>query len=165
MDEEDIQDALVEYSDGFYLEEPQNPDANFMKLRFMIPRTHRSIKVDLLLSHDPEIEIPRAFKSNHIVTKDGLETAPLDIVLYHKLLGWECRAYADEYWKRDKADGRDYEDIISLCDIMHRQRIQPLNTQRIGHAYVRRFEQRAQDFAHHYYGPTFYKLRRIGFAV
>ncbi|CAG8671569.1 16461_t:CDS:2 [Acaulospora colombiana] len=121
MSEEEIQDALIDYdSDRFYLERPRNRTAEFFKLMYRIPNSTHVIKVDLLLSSHPDLEIPWSFHRNHFVEINGLQVAPLYFVLYHKLLGWEIRINSYQLWKQYQANDKDYPDIISLCDILYR---------------------------------------------
>jgi hypothetical protein len=165
-DEEDIQYALVNYdSDRFYLTSPRDRTADFNKLMYRIPGTSSVIKIDLLLSTVPELEIPSTFHRNHFVYINGLAVAPLYFVLYHKLLGWQDRVYHHKRWKRDQADGKDYDDIIELCAILRRQRIFPLSKAHMGRAYLDNFSSRAEDFSSSYNGEGPSRFRAIGFDV
>jgi hypothetical protein len=123
------------------------------------------IKVDLLLSGEENMEIPSAFSPNHFVTIRGLPVAPLYYVLYHKLLGWEIRVNHNQGWKRNEANGKDYNDIIQLCTLLRRQRIRPLSKVHMGRLYLQNLESRAQDFAAEYEGEAISKLRSVGFGV
>jgi hypothetical protein len=165
-DPADIQDALVEYDpESFYLERPRDRTASFNKLKYQIPGTNPAIKVDLLLSSEEDMEIPSGLSPNHFVTIRGLSVAPLYFVLYHKLLGWEVRFNHNERWKRDQANGKDYNDIIQICTLLRRQRIRPLSKVHMGRLYLQNLALRAQEFADEYGGEANSKLRSVGFDV
>jgi hypothetical protein len=165
-DPADIQDALVEYDpESFYLERPRDRTASFNKLMYQIPGTNFAIKVDLLLSSEEDMEIPSSFSPSHFVTIRGLSVAPLYFVLYHKLLGWEVRVNHNERWKRDQANGKDYNDIIEICILLRRQRIRPLSKVHMGRLYLQNLALRAQEFADEYGSEANSKLRSVGFDV
>jgi hypothetical protein len=162
----DLQDTLIEeYPDSFYLVKPQMRGAKYMKLYFRIPRTHHAIKVDLLLPSEPDLEIPRALKSKHCEYLNSLDVAPDYYLLYHKLLGWDCRVNADEDWKVRKAHNVDYEDILFLCDVLYDQEIEPLDKSHLGARYLRNLSARAAEFCDMYGRRASKRFRKIGFDV
>ncbi|CAG8686390.1 16154_t:CDS:2, partial [Acaulospora colombiana] len=116
-DSRSIQVALVQrYPTMFFLVPPRDRAATFMKLFFRIPKTPHSIKVDLLLSSIPILEIPSTFHKGHFVSLHSFQVAPIYFVLYHKLFGWNLRYHAQEKWNNEKAKEVDHPDIIYLCD-------------------------------------------------
>ncbi|KAG8831546.1 hypothetical protein FRC17_002997 [Serendipita sp. 399] len=166
MSAREIQDALVDlYPARFYLERPRDRNADFLKLMYRIPYTNHVIRVDLLLQNNPDLEIPSTFHRNHFVMINQLHVAPLYFVLYHKLLGWERRIYAPQYWKRRQAHEKDHDDILELCFLLYRAGIQPLSKAHMGRLYLENFKSRAEDFAERYEGIARTRLRMIGFDV
>ncbi|KIM29822.1 hypothetical protein M408DRAFT_328630 [Serendipita vermifera MAFF 305830] len=165
-DQRGVQDALVELQpDRFLLQRPREPNVDFMKLYYRIPGTKHRIKIDLLLSTTPELEIPQALRPSHFVYSNNLPLAPLYFTLYHKLLGWDKRITAKASWRRKKAWVKDSPDILGLCDIAANQGLRPLSKSHMGREYRVNFQSRAQAFVRRYGGDAGEKFRRIGFRV
>jgi hypothetical protein len=165
VDELTLQEALVDLEpDNFFLRYPRSRNATFMKLYYRIPGTSHKIKVDLLLSTEPKLEIPHSFRHTHFVYLNQLAVAPLYFVLYHKLLGWEDRVNSREYWKRLKAVEVDYPDIIRLCIVADRDGLRPLSKSHMGRLYLDNFYDRADSFAEQY-EPGRTQFRRLGFSL
>jgi hypothetical protein len=161
-----IQRALVkENPKSFYLRRPQDPNATFKKLFYLIPRTSHSIKIDLLLSSEEDLETPAALHTNHFEYSNQLPIAPLHFVLYHKLMGWENRVNSEEGWRREKANSTDYRDIINLCDMSFEEGVQPLSKSHLGRPYLLNFESRAGSFVESYGRNARKRFRKIGFPV
>ena len=166
MDAASIQKALVRGNPkSFYLRRSQDPTATFKKLYYRIPRTSHTIKIDLLLSSEDDLETPDALHSNHFEYRNQIPVAPLHFVLYHKLMGWENRANSDEDWKREKANSTDYRDIINLCDMSFEEGLQPLSKSHLGRFYLHNFESRADSFVESYGRNARKRFRKIGFPV
>ncbi|PVG01276.1 hypothetical protein CPB86DRAFT_781853 [Serendipita vermifera] len=164
VDVSDLQDALVEHNAGlFYLVRPQTRGADFMKLYFRIPRTQHKIKVDLLVSSEHDVEIPRTLNANHFEYLNGLDVAPDYFLLYHKLLGWDCGITSDEAWKVQKANTVDYTDILFLCDVLYDEGIDPLDKSHLGRRYLINLETRAHEFCETYGRGATRRFQRIGF--
>lgn len=118
-----------------------------------------------MLQDNPELHIPRRLRFSHVDYIDGIPVAPLDFVLYHKLLGWDLRSSADEEWKRDQAHDKDCKDIMSICKILHQMEIWPLSKTHMGNLYLQDFAKRAEFFAGFYKGTARKRLQAIGFDV
>ena len=151
--------------DNFYILPPRRPNPTFMKLFYRIPRTPHNIRVDLLLSTVPELEIPRFLIWKHFVYLNQLPVAPLHFVLYHKLLGWQERTNAQEPWKRKKARETDKDDIIGLCVIAYRNRLRPLSKSHMGGQFLDNFRRRADDFVQNHGRIARTWFRRLHFHV
>ncbi|PVG01275.1 hypothetical protein CPB86DRAFT_699861 [Serendipita vermifera] len=165
-DSRSIQIALVQrYHDLFFLVPPKDRAATFMKLYFRIPKTPHTIKVDLLLSSIPILEIPPSLHASHFARLHSFNVAPIYFVLYHKLFGWNLRHHAPEKWNNEKAKDVDYPDIIYLCDRIYQLRIQPLSKTHLGKQYLEKFAERAKVFCDLYGGFERRMFKRIGFSV
>jgi len=149
----------------FYLESPRNPFATFMKLYYRIPHTTHTVKVDLLLSNEPDLETPTTLRASHFKYINQLPVAPLHFVLYHKLMGWEKRTESGETWKSKKADSTDYHDIVDLCNVCFEMGLRPLSQSHMGRSYRDTFESRAESFAGSYGRNAKKRFRKIGFSV
>jgi hypothetical protein len=136
-----------------------------MKLFYRIPYTPYKIKVDLLLSTEPKLEIPRALRPIHFIYLNQLDVAPLYFVLYHKLLGWDDRVDSPEYWKRVKAAQVDYPDILSLCAIAKSEGLRPLSKSHMGRLYLDNFRARADAFVEQYGHSARTRFQWLGFLV
>lgn len=162
-DQRDIQDALIDlYPDDFGLEYPEQPNVSFMKLFYHIPGVGYPIKIDLLLSTAPGVEIPRTLRLSHFVWPYGLPVAPIYFVLYHKLLGWEKRI---ESGRLEQARDKDCPDILNLCIIAASQSVRPLSKSHMGREYLYKFWERAENFVKWYGGDSGKKFRRIRILV
>jgi hypothetical protein len=151
----------------FYLAVPKKPGATFKILKYRIPGTLRTIKIDLLLSNEPNVEIPRSLLPSHFVSRNGLPVAPIYFVLYHKLIGWEDRVNSLTGWRQRKAANVDYPDIINLCHIADEFDVKPLSKTHMGAVYLQNFRIRANRFMEHYdwrSTPTS-AFRQLGFPV
>ena len=135
-----------------------------MVLYYRIPYTRYEVKVDLLLSTEPDLEIPYSLRPSHCSFIDNLLVAPLYFVLYHKLIGWDHRVDSPDDWRREKA-AKDYQDIIGLCRCISRDRIQPLSKAHMGRLYLDNFSRRADTFVDWYGKTAGVWFRRIGFNV
>jgi hypothetical protein len=131
-----------------------------MKLYYRIEDS-QDIKVDLLLNSNPELEIPLQMVPSHFEYIADLPVAPLYFVLYHKLLGWEDRVNASEFWKRKRAGTRDYNHILGLCQEAWYRDVYPLSKSHMGRLYLDNFYRRADGFTDQY--PVAEYFRRIGF--
>jgi hypothetical protein len=161
-----IQLALIQkFPDRFFLVPSKNKAATFMKLHCEIPKTSHTIKVDLLLSSIPVLEIPATLYQSHFVSLHSLDVAPIYFVLYHKLFGWHLRYHAPEKWNNEKAREVDYPDVIYLCDRIYQLRIQPLTKTYLGKQYLEKFAERATLFCGIYGGLAKRMFKRIGFSV
>lgn len=136
-----------------------------MKLYYIVPRSNHAIKVDLLLSTEPAVEISPGLLNNHFEIINGLRVAPLYFVLYHKLLGWEIRVDSGEDWRVDQADSRDKSDIMRLCDIANDLDLEPRTKSHMGREYLNNFDLRVDSFINYYDGAGRRKFRKLGFDV
>jgi hypothetical protein len=166
-----IQASLVSHKpESFYLGKPlkkgvKRYGSTFKKLYYRIPGTQRGIKVDLLVMSKPDVEIPRTLKQDHFEYLNSLDVAPDYYVLYHKLLGWDCRINSANKWKVQKATEVDYSDIIFLCDLLYESGVAPLDKSDLGRTYLRNFTERATKFCNMYGRSTTKRFKRIGFEV
>lgn len=165
-DERSIQLALVQrFPTEFFLRRPKDHTATFMKLYYSIPRTVHSIKVDLLLSTNPILEIPTGLHPNHLQIINGLRVAPLYFVLYHKLFGWDLRLHSGVEWQQDRANDQDYFHIVRLCDRAYQLKLLPLSKVHMGESYLNKFQTRARSFAAQYGRRERRLFRRLGFPL
>ncbi|CAG7850849.1 SubName: Full=Uncharacterized protein {ECO:0000313/EMBL:CCA73073.1} [Serendipita indica DSM 11827] len=167
VDAETLKRWLCErYPDKFFLRTPRTPGASWRTLYLQIPRTSIVLKVDLLLSTTSDVEIPSGFHRNHFIHLNNLPVAPLYLVLYHKLLGWEKRIHSLQAWECQKADQVDYHDILELCELVWEHKILPRSKSHMGRFYLEMFEFRARYFCEYYPGTLPRKcFMDIGFNV
>ncbi|KAG8763369.1 hypothetical protein FRC20_008129 [Serendipita sp. 405] len=162
-DTETLKRALVEHEpDRFQLQHPFDSHGTSMKLYYRIPRTAHRIRIDLLLSTNPEVEIPDGMHQNHFVYLNGLATAPLYFLLYHKLLGWDRRINSSQQWQREKATDVDYHDVLRLCDILYRKGVKPLEKTHGGKTYLALFRKRSDAFGGRYEQAVARRFEKIG---
>jgi hypothetical protein len=136
-----------------------------MLLRYRIPGTRRSIKIDLLLQSESAVEIPKNFHVKHFLWINNLPVAPLYFVLYHKLLGWQWRLKTGPGWRRKDAHTKDHDDIYRLCVKMGEEGSLPLRKTHMGRLYKDNFLVRATAFCKMYKGDEGRAFRTIGFDV
>lgn len=135
----------------FYTEDSKTQPGVFRRLLYRVPRARRVIGIDLLLANEPAVEIPKGLRMSHAMLLNGLPTAPLDYLLYHKLLGWADRVHSPRRDKRVKARTKDYNDILQLCNRISEAQIRPLAKRYMGHYYQQKFKERARQFVARYY--------------
>ncbi|KAG8822751.1 hypothetical protein FRC18_010961 [Serendipita sp. 400] len=161
-----LQTALCrEFPDRFFLQKPATANAAFRLLKYRVPETDASIKIDILAQGDPTVEITHRLRVGHIVKREGFPVAPLKFLLYHKLLGWERRSESSLPHNQTKANTQDRNDIIDICNELYRRRYYPLRASYIGNAYKTNLERRAQSFVETYGDRERRVFRRIGFSV
>jgi hypothetical protein len=153
------------YPTEFFLRRPRNRKANWMLLRYRIPGTSRSIKIDLLLQSEPAVEIPTTFHRNHFLFINDLPVAPLYFVLYHKLLGWDWRLKTGPGWRKKDAHSKDHDDIYALCLKIGKEGSLPLRKTHMGRLYKTNFFTRAAAFCNMYKGDERRAFQMIGFDV
>lgn len=157
-------DLELNWPERFFLVPSVKPGATFKKLHYRVPLTSLSIKVDLLMSDAPELEISPHLHWNHFEVIDGLRVAPIYFLLYHKLLGWEKRISSEEKYHHIKIKLRDIPHIEGLCKLARQRGQLPLSKSHMGRLYLNNLRYRAADFTHHYQG-TNRLFRQIGFPL
>ncbi|KAG9054252.1 hypothetical protein FS842_005681 [Serendipita sp. 407] len=123
-----IKRALVnEYPERFYLKDSVKPDAKYQILMYKVPLTGNSIKIDILTREDPGVEIPDELGIEHTVVPSDFPVAPLEFLLYHKLLGWQRRMRSRYPNYRETAMTKDKDDTYNLCSLLYDNGLRPMD--------------------------------------
>ncbi|KAG8822750.1 hypothetical protein FRC18_010960 [Serendipita sp. 400] len=164
------------FPNNFCLKDPRQPSSHYLRntvkpntdlklLMYKVPGKDYSIKIDLLMQSEPAVEITGRLGISHTVVKDGFPVAPLEFLLYHKLLGWERRSTSTLRHNLEKAKCQDYNDIIEVYRLIRRQQLSPLRVPYIGALYTTRLQARVQRFIISHGERERRRFRVIGFAV
>ncbi|KAG8831548.1 hypothetical protein FRC17_002999 [Serendipita sp. 399] len=149
------------YPDRLKLVDSVKSNAPYSILMYEAPETKNTIKIDLLVPAEEAVEIPPGLTVDHVVYIDGWPVAPLEFLLYHKLLGWSKRIESFKKNKR-KAVTTDTGDIYNLCELLHSNGIDPLEAPFRSVKYNVRPRLRAKQFVEYNGEDAGYYLGLVG---
>ncbi|KAG8847574.1 hypothetical protein FRC20_002733 [Serendipita sp. 405] len=158
-----IRSSLVRnFPDRFSVRDAKKPGADYMVLLYWTPLTRCPIKVDILVSTDPKVEIPNSLGMDDTDELSGYPVAPLEFLLYHKLLGWQKRMESEYEYEREKAKTKDKNDILSLCSHLATNGLRPLDVAFGSSRYNGRLRLRSERFIREYGNEARHHLVLVG---
>lgn len=157
-----IQQALTQYDSDRFFTLSARKQSNGPRLYYRIPRTPHSIKVDLLLSDDPDDGVPDNLHTKHFEEINDLNVAPFHFLLFQEIARWS-KVGQDPDSEDEVEDS--HKAIMRIGQLLDEEDFHPLKKTHLGREYLDGFSERVRIFCSYYGSSARSRFRAIGFDV